>query len=725
MTEKFRFNTRLILSGYIPSVAAVGLAFFLLYFLTSADVWELPSFFAMDGAEYLIVSQNLGIDHPPGHPLYLIFGSLFSRLPFDHPDKTLIFMSSFWGAAAIALLYASIFFLTGKRLAALISSCMMGLSYLFWLHSAIIEVYTLQSCVQILFLFFGVLLARSGNYRYALALSFSLGLISSINPILAGLLIPVYIIFLIIGDFFKQGKLELWKSVLPALGCLLLGALPLLYLPIRIYFKTGYINDIALMSPYDLGSFRWYIWYFSAWVFTGNKIATQGLSGYPGLLFNYFKSVFVNLGPLALIFILLGIKETFRFAKTFRPAVQGRPERKKKKKIILPAGLRKDFFISAALLTGFLVTMVPVLDYTVVDKEVFYLPSMIFLVYISAVGINMLSPIKSKWPIILCGACVILYGFISNIKEVTSLTKETGLFRERLTRFLMIPPGSTILGYDDGITNKYAYFQKVMSLRKDLAIETIARYSYRKFNDGNTGSEDKSSRVILEFMEKTGNKNLYILPVTGQLPTPVKGYKAHRASFDPTFIFYVKSNEIIETAVPVPADVMVTGNPYPGNIQIVGWSIRGTEGGTGSRPGGSVAGKGNHDAVVRVNEIFDFQLVTRNISNDGSIYLAEIIFTDKNGTVVEEKNAGYRSVFQMLVMDRGTPSGYYRNNTSQFKLLTHPQGENMLFMRLLKAGKEAAVDHQGKKTHRIEPVPGLDKNGRKSDFIFLGSFRVM
>ena len=53
---------------------------FIVYLLTMADT--VPYW---DSGEFIATSYILGVPHPPGSPLYLIIGRVFSMLPFN-PD---------------------------------------------------------------------------------------------------------------------------------------------------------------------------------------------------------------------------------------------------------------------------------------------------------------------------------------------------------------------------------------------------------------------------------------------------------------------------------------------------------------------------------------------------------------------------------------------------------------------------------------------------------------
>ena len=84
--------------------AAVALIIsFLVYLLTMADT--VPYW---DSGEFIATSYILGVPHPPGSPLYLIIGRVFSMLPFN-PDIAfrVNLISPVVSALAVMYLYLS------------------------------------------------------------------------------------------------------------------------------------------------------------------------------------------------------------------------------------------------------------------------------------------------------------------------------------------------------------------------------------------------------------------------------------------------------------------------------------------------------------------------------------------------------------------------------------------------------------------------------------------
>src|SRR3954462_5559721 len=75
--------TAIAREGYEPdyrpsykSAATAALAIFLLYLVTLS-----PSTAMWDTSEYIAAAYTLGLPHPPGNPLFVLLGRVFSILP--------------------------------------------------------------------------------------------------------------------------------------------------------------------------------------------------------------------------------------------------------------------------------------------------------------------------------------------------------------------------------------------------------------------------------------------------------------------------------------------------------------------------------------------------------------------------------------------------------------------------------------------------------------------
>ena len=64
-----------------------------------------PSIYLEDSAEYVTVAATLGIPHPPGYPLYVLLGKLFTFIPLGSLAWRVNLMSAFFGALTCAFFF--------------------------------------------------------------------------------------------------------------------------------------------------------------------------------------------------------------------------------------------------------------------------------------------------------------------------------------------------------------------------------------------------------------------------------------------------------------------------------------------------------------------------------------------------------------------------------------------------------------------------------------------
>ncbi|MCS6886412.1 MAG: DUF2723 domain-containing protein [Acidobacteriota bacterium] len=120
----------------------------------------------VDSGELITASTLLGVAHPPGFPLYVLLGHIFSKLPLGSIAARLAFMSTFWAATAsgvVTLLVLEILSLlkpikTQKKKAftlpqqvdvtvATAAGILFASSATLWYYAAVAEVYTLNSAL--------------------------------------------------------------------------------------------------------------------------------------------------------------------------------------------------------------------------------------------------------------------------------------------------------------------------------------------------------------------------------------------------------------------------------------------------------------------------------------------------------------------------------------------------------------------------------------------------
>ena len=116
----------------------VGLAFGL--YVSTAGPSLVPY---RDAGEMATSVPMLGILHPTSYPLYSIAGFVFSQLPLGNPAYRLNVFSALAMACAGGLLWLLFLQMEGKW-AALGTVLLGALSYHFWWHSVVSEMYALN-----------------------------------------------------------------------------------------------------------------------------------------------------------------------------------------------------------------------------------------------------------------------------------------------------------------------------------------------------------------------------------------------------------------------------------------------------------------------------------------------------------------------------------------------------------------------------------------------------
>ena len=215
-------NNRLnrIIAGIIFLVS------FLVYYDTMA-----PTVSFWDCGEFIATSHTLGVPHPPGSPLFLIIGRVFSMIPFS-PDIAfrVNLISVFVSALAVMLLYLIIVKIVAHWRGgikensdaiiafggALVGTLTFAFTDSHWFNAVEAEVYSMSTfftaIVVWLILHWSERAEEQGNERYILIIAYMIGLAIGIH--LLNLLALPFIALII---YFRKQSFE-WKSFLITIG---------------------------------------------------------------------------------------------------------------------------------------------------------------------------------------------------------------------------------------------------------------------------------------------------------------------------------------------------------------------------------------------------------------------------------------------------------------------------------------------------------------------------
>ncbi len=215
-----------------PYLAFVWLSLFALYVITMPRTVTLE-----DSGEFLSAIYNWGLVHPPGYPLYLFIGHLFTWIPVGSIAFRIHLFSAFTGAWACVFLYCCALLVGRRRLGALVAAYSYGFCNTFWYFAIVSKAYSLNDMIYfiILFLLLKLYYTKGFDTKLFYLASFTVGLsLTNHWPkiVLCG---PAFLV--IVVQLFKKNKI---KAPLPILlkasGFGLLGLLPYIYVPIALYF---------------------------------------------------------------------------------------------------------------------------------------------------------------------------------------------------------------------------------------------------------------------------------------------------------------------------------------------------------------------------------------------------------------------------------------------------------------------------------------------------------
>src|SRR6267378_4312138 len=129
----------------------VAAALFALYALTAPRTVALE-----DDGLFVLSSYFLGIEHPPGYPLFTLIGHLFTYLPFGSVAYRVHLASALFGALTGGAAWLCARALIGGRLPAYLAAFALGISPVFWSQAIIAEVYTLNTFFFLALVFMGL-----------------------------------------------------------------------------------------------------------------------------------------------------------------------------------------------------------------------------------------------------------------------------------------------------------------------------------------------------------------------------------------------------------------------------------------------------------------------------------------------------------------------------------------------------------------------------------------
>src|SRR4030065_571723 len=222
MLNWFKTQNRTTLLGGV----FVFLVSFIVYWLTLA-----PTVSFWDCGEFIACSYILGIPHPPGTPLFVLIGRVFTLLPiFSSIAPRVNFISVLFSSVTVWLSYLLIVriaghFFKGKessgwsRIASYVGgvsgSLFLGFSSIYWSNSVEAEVYGVAMLLMVLIAYLGLLWwERKGEpeaERYLVLIGF-LGIIYTGIHMTVYIIMPAVFLLVILTDKSRLKDIRFWAG---------------------------------------------------------------------------------------------------------------------------------------------------------------------------------------------------------------------------------------------------------------------------------------------------------------------------------------------------------------------------------------------------------------------------------------------------------------------------------------------------------------------------------
>jgi len=446
---------------------AVALALFALYAATAPRSVGLE-----DDALFVLSSYFLGIEHPPGYPLFTLAGHLFTWLPFGSVAYRVHLVSALFGALTGGAAWLCARSLVNSRLAAHLAAFSLGLSPVFWSQSIIAEVYTLNTLFFLALVYLGL---RAGeNPRLLPRMAFVFGLSLSNHYPLMLLAAPAFAVLL----------WPLREEIVRRIGLLVVlviaGLAPYAWLVQRSWqaLPISFYGELESLTE---------IWYFIS------------RSGYAEIDHSLTAGVFDRLNFLT--FVGGQLFTQFAIAGTALAAVGFAAQWKM-------LGRRVAAFLTVAFLgPSVLLVLLLGFDYDTFRKHIFHVyPLPAYAVVALWLGLGFASLAQRYAPgrrasVAAAAALLALFGAAGAYVNLRSNHEWAARYAQTLLEIL--PKDAVVFGQGDGDLMPMAYFHMVENRRPDITLFQAKGLilGNRLYHPLRT-DEASANRVLREFIEQ-------------------------------------------------------------------------------------------------------------------------------------------------------------------------------------------------------------------------------
>jgi hypothetical protein len=193
------------------------------------------------------IEGNLGL--ALAHPLYHVIGIAAKAFPFGEYGFRINLMSAFFGALTIANLFLLLRLWLEEFFAAVIGAITLAVSWTFWQHCAIAEVYTLYTAIfatELIFLF-QYFKTDSKNWLYMLFLFNGLSIANHMWGV-----IPLACYIVLVAMLLRRKTIN-GKDMIFIILLWSIGAALYLYLIVKAIIDTGNVNAVISSALFGGG----------------------------------------------------------------------------------------------------------------------------------------------------------------------------------------------------------------------------------------------------------------------------------------------------------------------------------------------------------------------------------------------------------------------------------------------------------------------------------------
>jgi len=430
-----------------------------------------------DGGDLIAAAYTLGIAHPPGYPVYVALGKLFTLLPIGDIAYRVNLMSAFFAATTVVLVYLITLGLCrslsrgvatrarAPRIAASAAALSLAFSPTFWSQATIAEVYTLNAFF-VAVLFYVLLKWAAGRRQqtasnnakpttpWLLLAGFTYGV--SLGNHLSMLMLGPAGLFLIAAG--KRRNKICVKGLLAAGLSFLLGLSIYLFLPVRAMQHPA----VNWGDPHTWSGFLWTVsgeqYRRFAFALPPSHIPARA-SAWAGLLVRQF-------GWWGLLTGLIG----------------------------LWCCVNRDRTFSAFSLLAFGAVVIYAIGYNTTDSYVYLIPSYLVFATWLGVGIHYLfttlqrlsNGVRVRAASAFASVLLLCLPFVSLSRNFSSLdlSKDRTAYEYGTKAFEVLEPSAIVIADTDRHTFALWYFSYVVGKRPDVVVlnRTLLGYSWYRDN---------------------------------------------------------------------------------------------------------------------------------------------------------------------------------------------------------------------------------------------------